>query len=210
MILCAITGGCLPGAHLTQRIECLVARAGAWAREGVALIQIREKDLDPSELLELATAVVEAVRAESDSTRVLLNGPAGIALAAGADGLHIPSHAPHDALDAARDAFHPRQPILSVACHDLASVARARAAAADYLLFAPVYGKQLPGGHTLPGTGLTALAQACRAAASIPVLALGGVTPANAAACVNAGAAGIAAIRLFMSDDWHALLRTSV
>jgi len=47
-----------------------------------------------------------------------------------------------------------------------------------------------------PGTGLVVLEQACRAAAPVPVFALGGVTAENAADCLRAGAAGIAAIRL--------------
>jgi len=73
------------------------------------------------------------------------------------------------------------------------------------LLYAPVFEKTDPGDTPLPGQGLAALSEACRAAGQVPVLAIGGVTHDNAAACIAAGAAGIAAIRLFLSEDWRSL-----
>ena len=64
------------------------------------------------------------------------------------------------------------------------------------ILFAPVFSKALPT-QTLPGTGLALLRAACLLAVPTPVLALGGITPQNTQSCLDAGAAGIAAIRLF-------------
>jgi thiamine-phosphate pyrophosphorylase len=84
-----------------------------------------------------------------------------------------------------------------VSCHCPAEVIQASAQAATFAVFAPVFEKKnIPGAHP---TGLAALRQAC--AANIPVLALGGITLANAGSCLAAGAAGIAAIRLFQENN---------
>jgi thiamine-phosphate pyrophosphorylase len=72
---------------------------------------------------------------------------------------------------------------------------------ADFAVFAPVFEK----GNARPA-GLEGLREACRA--SIPVLALGGVTLQNAQACLDAGAAGIAGIRLFQEHDVCQVVRT--
>jgi thiamine-phosphate pyrophosphorylase len=107
-------------------------------------------------------------------------------------------------------------PAISVSCHTVADILAARAANAALAPFAPVFEKTLPGSPALAGQGIKSLAEACSAArrpasqAGLPVLALGGVTLQNAAECAAAGAAGIAAIRLFMSSggerDWRSLL----
>jgi thiamine-phosphate pyrophosphorylase len=73
------------------------------------------------------------------------------------------------------------------------------------LLFSPIFEKVTQQGNTR-GQGLAALRAAVDLAKPTPVLALGGVTEKNAAACVQNGAAGIAAIRLFLSDEWRSLL----
>jgi thiamine-phosphate pyrophosphorylase len=68
------------------------------------------------------------------------------------------------------------------------------------ILFSPIFEKL---SHQTQG--LEGLRQACAAAQGIPVFALGGVTAANAAECIAAGATGVAAIRLFAGDDWRCL-----
>ena len=70
----------------------------------------------------------------------------------------------------------------------------------DLILFSPVFEKLSRQPH-----GLEGLRHACAAAQGIPVFALGGVTAANAAGCIAAGATGIAAIRFFAGDDWRCL-----
>ncbi len=204
MVLYAITSrNLLPGPD-PERQAALVELARHWARAGIDYIQIREKDLPPAALLALSRRIVAAVRAESPGTRILVNGPAEIALAAGADGVHLPSSAPGKAGDEARQTFRSagRNAIVSRACHSLEEI---RAAGdVSLIVFAPVFekvGEQDPG----PGVGLSVLAEACRAAAPTPVIALGGITTQNAADCIAAGAAGIAAIRLFLGDDWRRL-----
>jgi thiamine-phosphate pyrophosphorylase len=108
-------------------------------------------------------------------------------------------------LDAARNLYRRVgvEPVSSRACHSVEEVLAARDV--SLILYAPVFEKVDTGKTPLPGQGLAALFAACRAASPVPVLALGGVTRENVAACIAAGAAGIAAIRLFLSEDLHSL-----
>ncbi|MGC2639307.1 MAG: thiamine phosphate synthase, partial [Acidobacteriaceae bacterium] len=89
MLLYAITNRkLLSGDDAAQR-QRLVELAAEWARGGVDYIQIREKDLPLTDLQPLAAQMVEAVRGAGGKTRVLVNGPAQVALDAGADGVHL-------------------------------------------------------------------------------------------------------------------------
>lgn len=208
MLLYAITSrNLLPGTE-SERQAALVALARHWAREGVDYIQIREKDLSPTDLGYLVGGIAKGVRKKNTNTHVLVNGPAEIALAAGADGVHLPGSAPTGAADQARQVFQiaGREAATSRACHSLEEI---RAAGnVSLIVFAPVFEKVSEEGTdstTRPGVGLNALREACRTAHPTPVIALGGVTTANAADCIAAGAAGVAGIRLFLGDEWRKL-----
>jgi thiamine-phosphate pyrophosphorylase len=213
MQLYAITDRRALGDDEPEKIDCLLALATVWARGGVDFIQIREKDLPPVRLLELSRRIVDLVRSTGAATQVLLNGDAALAAESGADGVHLPGSAGPGGIGKARQLWRGSgrtgTQVISVACHSLADVERARDEGADLAIFAPVFGKLLDSGEALPGSGLAVLAAACRTAGTMPVFALGGVTAANARQCIDAGAAGIAAIRLFVGDDWKAL-RASV
>jgi thiamine-phosphate pyrophosphorylase len=209
MLLCAITNRkLLDGAESAKR-DRLVELAASWARGGVDTIQVREKDLPLAELQLLANRMVEAVRATKQPTRVLVNGPAQVALDAGADGVHLHANSGPAAVGAAQQVYGRagRDVVVSVACHSPEEIRQA--AGASLLLFSPVFEKVTIQGTVTRGQGLAALRTAIDIARPIPVLALGGVTEKNAAACVQAGAAGIAAIRLFLGDGWRALLKQS-
>jgi thiamine-phosphate pyrophosphorylase len=91
-------------------------------------------------------------------------------------------------------------PIIGISCHTVAEVAQAAASPATFAGFGPVFGK-----NTTPPTGIAALCDACRH--GIPVLALGGITLENADSCLQAGAAGIAAIRLFQENKISEIVR---
>src|SRR5579862_1076169 len=105
MLLYAITGrGLLPASEAEQQAR-LVAMAREWTRGGVDYIQVREKDLPREQLLLLARQIVGAVHAEGGSTRVLVNGPAEVALEAAADGVHLPGAAIPGAGDEARQLY---------------------------------------------------------------------------------------------------------
>lgn len=184
--------------------KALIDQAASWAKGGVDFVQIREKDLPVAELPRLVTGIVSAVHAVGRSTRILLNGPAQLAAATGCDGVHLTAGQPETAIAEARSTMS----VISVSCHTLSDIERARKHGATLAIFAPVFEKQAETA-IIPGQGLDALAHACRAAVPMPVFALGGVTAENAADCIRAGAAGIAAIRLFTSGDWRTLRAAS-
>ena len=186
----------LPGnqrAHLLEKI----AEA---ARAGVDFIQLRERDLTGHDLELLAREAVRVVRESgSGTTRILVNSRTDVALAAGADGVHLRADdvTPADV----RAVWGKARPCtISVACHSVLDVRLAQGA--DFAVFAPVFEKS---GQA--GVGLNALREACHI--GIPVLALGGVTAENARACMEVGAAGVAGIRLFQEGNVAAVVRAS-
>lgn len=186
-----------PGAR-TVRDE--IAALEAWLDQaidaGVDLIQIRERDLDAALLGRLVARTVARVgparQAQQDrqtTTRVLVNDRADVVVAAGAHGVHLrgdgaPSSRVRELVGA--DA------LIGRSIHDPAETTDA----ADFFVFGTVFRTDSkPEGARV--AGLDALAEAARRS-SAPVLAIGGVTPALAAACRRAGAAGIAAIGIFL------------
>jgi thiamine-phosphate pyrophosphorylase len=192
-------------AHRRRLLEKI--REAASAR--VDYIQLREKDLSSRELESLAREAVNAIRDGSNqepATALLINSRSDIALAVQADGVHLRSDdlSPQDVravwkqrqcgAGAFARELSPQSPLIGVSCHSAMEVTRAAAAPATVAVFAPVFEKK----ESHPA-GLELLREACRA--NIPVLALGGVTLANAHSCLDAGAAGVAAIRLFQDND---------
>ena len=196
-----------PGDEPTRRLS-LLSKIGEAAGAGVDYIQLREKDLSTRDLEMLARDAVRAIREQQPpgsagrqtATKLLINSRTDVALASGADGVHLRSDdvSPSDlrriwtSYRAGNPAGEPL-PTITVSCHHSSDVLRAKSEGADFAVFAPVFEKK-DAPHVDP-RGLPALREAC--AAKIPVLALGGVTIENAASCLAAGAAGIAGIRLF-------------
>ncbi len=175
----------------------LALLAKAWADGGVEYIQLREKDLDLADLQLMAQQIKEEIA--GTPSRLLMNVASPDSLLAGiADGVHLAGKPTRGAAEIVR-RDHPAA-IVSVPCHSLEDIQIAVADRVDLILFSPVFEK----GASTP-QGLNALQQACAAAGDVPVFALGGVTSANAATCVAAGAAGVAGIRLFASSDWQRL-----
>jgi thiamine-phosphate pyrophosphorylase len=173
-----------------SRRGTLLDKIAEASRCGVDFIQLREKDLSGRELEALAREAVRTVRENSSRTKLLINSRTDVAIACGADGVHLRSE---DVLTGeVRAVWRHGAPVISVSCHFPDEVARA--AAADLAVFAPVFEKQ---GSS--AAGLSALRTACEH--SVKVLALGGVTLENALACVEAGAAGVAGIRLFQENN---------
>jgi thiamine-phosphate pyrophosphorylase len=191
-----------PGSEAEQR-EQLLAKVSEAAAAGVDYIQLREKDLSSRQLEALAGEVIRAVRESPSKARVLINSRTDVALAVGADGVHLRSHdiSPSDVRRIWRGAGLETEPIIAVSCHSEEEVIAARAAGANFVVFGPVFGK----GHAR-GTGIPALRAACRH--SIPLFALGGVTVDSARSCIETGAAGIAGIRLFQEGDLRRTLGT--
>jgi thiamine-phosphate pyrophosphorylase len=200
-----------PGDEPTRRRR-LLEKIQEAARAGVDYIQLREKDLSTRDLESLAreaARIVALLRTENRKLRtaLLINSRTDVALAVQADGIHLRSedvspeevrmvwqHQYECGAGAPARANSQADPLIAVSCHSPAEVAQAAAAHATFAVFAPVFEKK-----DAPPAGLGALQQAC--AAKIPVLALGGITLTNARSCLEAGAAGIAAIRLFQDND---------
>jgi thiamine-phosphate pyrophosphorylase len=175
--------------------------AARWATDGIDFIQLREKVMNTAGLIDLARSILEEIASVPGSrTRLLINGRADVAVAAGADGVHLTSHPNELTPEEVRRIFaHStlREPVISVSCHRFDEVKQAHDSGANLILFGPVFEKRIANQHITDGSGLRALEAACLAASTTPVLALGGVKLENTAACLSAGAAGIAAIRLF-------------
>ena len=183
----------------TARQRALLAKITEATRGGVDFIQLREKDLPTRELETLARAALLGTENREPTTRLLINSRSDVALACGVDGVHLPTYdlSPSEVRKIWAKAGYATRPLITVSCHSADEVARAASEQADFAIFAPVFEKK-DATHASP-SGLNGLREACRQ--KIPVLALGGVTLENARACVDAGAAGIAAIRLFQEND---------
>lgn len=210
MILYYITDRRAFNGYEGQQQRALLDRVAAAATAGVDYIQLREKDMSSAALELLAKGVLARIRAAGSATKLLINEYADVALAAGADGVHLPGGSlPASEVRALWMRSSSRPPIIGVSAHKVSDVRYAEAHGADFAVLAPVFEKP---NTDIPGLGLETLAVACRGAqrpentesapeSHFPVLALGGVTLGNAAACLKAGAAGIAGIRLFQEGD---------
>lgn len=179
-----------------QRRAALLERISAAASNGVDLIQLREKDLSTRELETLAHEAVKAVRAASSHTRILINSRTDVALATGADGVHLRSNdiSPTEVRNIWESSGARAKPVVAVSCHTETDMLAAAESDADFAVFGPVFEK-----GSSAATGLESLREVLRF--QLPVLALGGVTVANARSCLAAGAAGVAGIRLFQQGD---------
>ena len=179
--------------------EALLADARRWAAEGLEFVQLREKWMETGELVALARAMVGVFREAGGRTKLLVNGRADVAMAAGADGVHLTSRAGELTVEQVRQVFAVggREAVVSVSCHSVDGVRGAARGGADLILFGPVFEKRVEGEVVVEGVGIERLREACAATGRIPVLALGGVSSEDEAACLQAGAAGVAGIRLF-------------
>jgi thiamine-phosphate pyrophosphorylase len=188
----------------SSRRRRLLEKIREAASAGVDFIQLREKDLSARELEALAREAVAVIRAASQlNTALLVNSRTDVALAVQAEGVHLRSDDinPQDARALWKSAacvparpLSPRAPLIGVSCHSPEEVAKAAVDGATFAVFAPVFEKK-----DAPPTCLNLLREACQA--NIPVLALGGINLSNAHSCLAAGAAGIAAIRLFQNNE---------
>jgi thiamine-phosphate pyrophosphorylase len=219
------------GSEQTRR-RCLLEKIREAVRAGVDYIQLREKELSALDLESLAKEAVSVIRESSQlrtengerRTALLINSRTDVAMAVQADGVHLraddisPSDVraawskcrasksgaagtPFDTLRAgSARQFSPQHPIVAVSCHSVAEVAQAAANAATFAVFGPIFEKK-----GALSAGLEFLREAGQT--NIPVLALGGITLANAHSCLAAGAAGIAGIRLFQENDIAGVVR---
>jgi thiamine-phosphate pyrophosphorylase len=181
---------CAEGASRDEERRCLRRQAEYAVDAGIDMLQIRERDLDAAALEAIVVEIVSLAR--GTSTRVLVNDRLDIAIACGADGVHLRADSIPPAV--AR-AVTPAGFVIGCSVHSLGE-ARAAAESVDYLLAGTVWPSvSKPLHHEwLSLAGLQSIARHV----GVPVLAIGGVTIERLPAVLEAGAAGAAAIGLFV------------
>ena len=181
-------------------------------RAGVDMVQIREKDLASRELIAVVEEALSVAREpggelvapasrlptlrDGRPARVLVNDRLDVALAVGADGVHL--GALSMPIQVVRRVA-PRPFVIGASCHSLDEAMAAESAGADYLVLGPVFETPSKLGYG-PPLGLEKL-RIVTSRISIPVLALGGITVERIRPCLDAGASGIAGIRIFQDCE---------
>ena len=163
----------------------LVSRVAEAVAGGVDMVQLREKDLPAGELLQLARKLRSITAGKA---LLVINDRLDVALAAEADGLHLPeeSIAVHDARRVV-----PSQLLVSKAVHDSAGASLAAEEGADCLVLGTIFPTSSKPGVKTGGLELIA---AVTRLVEAPVLAIGGIDPSNVASAIRAGAKEIAVI----------------
>ena len=188
---------------ITDRKICAPRSLQSVVREacdaGVRAVQLREKDLSQTELGEYASRLKEITQARD--TKLLINRrdpveeaeDAFLAASMGTDGFHFPDGVPFPHELRAR---FPRL-LVGVSTHSVGGAVAAAAEGASFITFGPVF--ETPSKASFgPPLGLDALAKAT-ASVTIPVFAIGGVTPENTTDCLKAGAKGVAVVGAIMT-----------
>ncbi len=209
----------LRGQHRSR--EALLERINAAHEAGIDWIQLREKDLSGKDCASLAHDAFQLTKVMSSATQhvhginqnvphhgptstlILINDRVDVAIAEQAGGVHLTEKSlpPKEVRRwikerlARTPQFAKEDFLIGVSCHSIEAAQSAADSGADYIFFGPVFATPSKTAFGAP-QGLGRLAQVCRVV-KIPVLAIGGITRDNAASCIAAGAAGIAAIRLF-------------
>jgi len=166
-------------------LEQVIERA---CEAGVSLVQLREKNLDGKPLFHLAQSLREVT--SHHNAKLLVNSRLDIALAIDADGLHLPEHALP--VQTVKRFF---SNLVGRSVHSVEGARDAEQSGADYLIFGHIFETASKDGTP---RGLNALQEVCKAV-SIPVYAVGGVTPERVRVCVESGAFGVAVMNGIMS-----------
>ncbi len=158
------------GGGLVATVEAALAGASEIAAPGAVAVQLRAKDLEARELYELACAL--RPRCSRFGAPLLVNDRIDVAIAAGADGVHLPSNS-FEIADA-RMLLGPSR-LIGVSTHHAEEVGAAASRSADFAVFGPVFDPLSKAAYG-PAQGLAALADAVKAAGAMPLYALGGMT----------------------------------
>ena len=172
----------------------LVGAVEAAVTGGVDAVQLREKDMPSEELLPLARRLRQATEGRAVPTGrqalLLVNGSLEVALAAEADGVHLPEDAPP--VERPRRSF-----LIGRSVHSLAAARRAEAEGVDYLIAGPVYETRSHPGREPAGL---ALIEEITRSVRTPTLAIGGVNAGRVEEVVRAGASGVAVISAILAQ----------
>ena len=191
-IVCLITSGISTSANFSDTSANILELVALAASNDLSLVQIRENQLDGRLLFDLVSRAVSITK--GSATRLLVNGRTDIAIAAGADGVHLPSDAypPIVVREMAGKDF-----LIGVSTHSNEEISAAEKGGADYVFFGPIF--DTPGKS--PSIGMEALKQSAERFPAIPILGLGGIDKTNFCEVLASGAAGFAAIRYFNDKD---------
>jgi thiamine-phosphate pyrophosphorylase len=191
-----------------------IERSARMARElaalGLPLLQLRAKPLGAGAMTSLARNLVAALSAHG--TMLIVNDRADVAAASGAAGVHVGDE--DLPVEAARRVL-PAGAIVGYSTHSVDEAVAASSLPADYLGFGPIFESPTKAG-VREARGLAMLAEVCRRA-TLPVVAIGGITLENAPLCWKAGAASVAVIsdlermtdRRGRIDEWHRAARAA-
>jgi thiamine-phosphate pyrophosphorylase len=190
--------------RLARALEAVANRGQGHDREPrEVLVHLREKDLGGRDLLALARAVGGVTR--DAGVRLFVNDRVDVALAVGADGVHLGGGglSPAEARSIAPELE------VSVAAHSVAEIERAAAdPAVTFAVLGPIFDTPAKRRFGLPPLGLEALAAASARSRGLPIVAIGGIDAERARQCFASGASGVACIRgiLTAGDPAGALL----
>lgn len=192
----------VPRLHLiTNRHLCgersLAAVVAAAARGGMGAVQLREKDLPPTDLLPLARELRQAL----GDTPLLVNGGSvahvagclDLARTVGAAGVHLPGGV--GSVPISRATLGPGS-LIGRSVHSVAEARVAEAEGADYMILGTIFATASKPGRDPAGLALVA---EVAAATTLPIIAIGGITEANVAATLRAGAWGIAVMSTILT-----------
>lgn len=157
-------------------------------QSGIRWVHLRDHDAGPDAFDDAAARLVERLRTIAPDVRITINTHLDVASHLDL-GLHVGRRGPSP--DVAR-ALLGEDALIGYSAHGNLDVIPQRSKAVDYYFFSPVFPTPSKPDH--PGAGLSALRSFCQAAESVPVVALGGITPERVAPCRNAGAWGVAVL----------------
>jgi thiamine-phosphate pyrophosphorylase len=169
---------------------------------GATLIQLRDKESSPADFLRQAESALSV--AQKNNVRLIINDRVDIALAVSAEGVHVgqtdlPAEVARRLLGS--------ESIIGISTHNLEQVKFASALPVDYVAFGPVFETVTKKDHE-PVAGLNGLRSARAILGDRPLVAIGGINEANAAAAIEAGADSIALIAALLSDSGKIAERT--
>ena len=184
--------------YITDRQSCsspILQQIQQAIDASVDLIQIREKDLATRPLLELACRALEL--AKGSQSKILINDRVDIALAGRLDGVQLGHHSVE--IDTVRNQLGGMNLMIGASVHSMDEFLQAATQGASFATLGPIFATPSKAAYG-PPLGLELLTTVCQRA-SIPVFALGGIGLENYPSCLAAGAAGVAAIRLFQTPE---------
>jgi thiamine-phosphate pyrophosphorylase len=183
----ALTDVQLSGLSHAEQVDLFI-------RGGASLVQLREKQMPALEFYEQATGAVAIARQQG--VTVIINDRVDVALAVGADGVHLGQ----DDLppDAARELLGP-EAIIGYSTHTVEQAREALTLRISYLAIGPIF-QTTSKTDTSPVLGLDGLRAVREAVGRLPLVAIGGITQANARSVIDAGADSVAVISALVSN----------